>query len=228
MTESRNLCRVTDTNRRRKLLKQGRLPVVSFISGMPRTKHDLSSFTMDLSLVTVSIFLLTFLIIKKIYKIKIFINKIRIYTLIILQEGMMLITVTGLFKELHSKENKEQLRYFHRTFIIVPEGAGFCISNEQLHVTNPTMNQEKQFDCAAPVVQPTPGPSTAPVPVVSSVPLTEEVKQQMTMTLSQQTNMNIEWSLKCLEEVQWNFENARAAFQEAYSLGKIPPTAFMK
>ena len=52
--ENRNLIRNTDSNRRRKLLKVGRLPVVSFISEMPRTKHDLSSFTMDLNLATVS------------------------------------------------------------------------------------------------------------------------------------------------------------------------------
>ncbi|XP_011502457.1 PREDICTED: nuclear RNA export factor 1 [Ceratosolen solmsi marchali] len=192
--ENRNLYRIIDSNRRRKLLKQGRLPVVSFISEMPRTKHDLTSFTMDLSLVT---------------------------------DRMMLITVTGLFKELHSKDNKEHLRYFNRTFIIVPEGVGFCISNEQLHISNPTMNQEKQFSSIPLIIQPTAGPST-PSTLVNSVPLTEEVKQQMTMTLSQQTNMNIEWSLKCLEEVQWNFENARVAFQEAFSLGKIPPTAFTK
>ncbi|OXU19868.1 hypothetical protein TSAR_011956 [Trichomalopsis sarcophagae] len=200
LTESRNLKRVSDGRLRRKLLKMGRLPVVSFISEMPRTKHDLGSFTMDLSLVT---------------------------------DGMMLITVTGLFQEFQTKENKDQLRYFNRTFIIVPEGAGFCISNEQLHIGNPTMVQEKQFNSAASTAaQPTPGPSTAvavaATALASAVPLTEEVKNQMTMTLSQQTNMNFEWSFKCLEEVQWHFENARAAFQEAYSLGKIPATAFTK
>ncbi|KAJ8666848.1 hypothetical protein QAD02_008510 [Eretmocerus hayati] len=184
--ENRNLCRINDPIRRRKLLKQGRLPVVSFLSEMPRTKHDLSSFTMDLSLVT---------------------------------EGMMVITVTGLFKEL-SKDNKDVIRYFDRTFIIVPEGTGFCISNEQLHITSPTSAQEKQFNHAVQIAQPTPGPSAAP--------LSEEVKQQMTLTLSQETNMNIEWSLKCLEEVNWNYDNARAAFQEAFSSGKIPPHAFTK
>jgi nuclear RNA export factor len=138
----------------------------------------------------------------------------------------MLISVTGLFKEFYNKDNKEQLRYFNRTFIIIPEGVGFCISNEQLHISNPTINQEKQFSSIPLIIQPTAGPSATSA--VSSVTLTEEVKQQMTITLSQQTNMNIEWSLKCLEEVQWNFENARAAFQEAFELGKIPPTAFTK
>lgn len=40
--------------RRQKLLKHGRLPVVSFISEMPRTKHFLDTFTMDIALATVS------------------------------------------------------------------------------------------------------------------------------------------------------------------------------
>lgn len=156
------------------------------------------------------------------------INKyINICIIFFIQDEMLLITVTGFFKEFHYKENKESWRYFNRTFMIVPEGSGFCISNEQLHINNPTFNQEKLVNLVT-VTQPTPGTSSTSTSINSNIQLTEEMKQQMTVTLSQQTNMNIEWSLKCLEEVQWNFENARAAFQEAFTLGKIPPTAFIK
>lgn len=164
---------------------------------------------------------------------------------------MLLITVTGFFKEIYNKENKDTWRFFNRTFMIVPEGSGFCISNEQVHISNPTLNQEKYVNCTVlattatsatattttssstnnntttTTTEPIPGPSSS-IPVSSSMSLSEEMKQQMTVTLSQQTNMNFEWSLKCLEEVQWDFENARAAFQEAFSLGKIPPNAFTK
>lgn len=42
--------------------------------------------------------------------------------------------VSGLFKELDSDETKP-VRYFHRQFIIVPNGSGFCIKNELLLVT---------------------------------------------------------------------------------------------
>lgn len=52
--ENRNLFRIYDTTRRQKLLKHGRLPVVSFISEMPRTRHFLDTFTMDIALATVS------------------------------------------------------------------------------------------------------------------------------------------------------------------------------
>lgn len=51
---SRNLFRVYDTVRRQKLLKYGRLPVVSFISEMPQTRHFPDTFTMDIALATVS------------------------------------------------------------------------------------------------------------------------------------------------------------------------------
>lgn len=53
-TDNRNLLRVQDTERRHRLLRQGNLSVVSFISEMPKTKHDIQSFTVDLSLFTVS------------------------------------------------------------------------------------------------------------------------------------------------------------------------------
>lgn len=55
-SENRNLCRIVDSNKRRKLLKKGKLAVVSYISDIPRTEHDVNSFTMDISLITGSIF----------------------------------------------------------------------------------------------------------------------------------------------------------------------------
>ncbi|XP_017875775.1 nuclear RNA export factor 1-like [Ceratina calcarata] len=196
LMENRNLYRVNDTNKRQKLLKQGRLPVVSFISEMPQTSHYLNTFTMDISLIT---------------------------------EGIMLITVTGLFKELEKRE--QHVRYFNRTFIIVPEGNGYCIRNEQLHISQPTDAQLKQLDnpVVAHVTSPSSEiPSSSGVVKPTSGPIREDMKQQMTMSLSQQTNMNLEWSLKCLEEVSWNYDNALAAFQEFYKRGQIPPEAFNK
>ncbi|KAK2589192.1 hypothetical protein KPH14_002004 [Odynerus spinipes] len=197
LLENRNLFRINDTNKRQKLLKQGRLPVVSFISEMPRTRHYLNTFTMDINLIT---------------------------------EGIMLITVTGLFKELNTKD--EAVRYFNRTFIIVPKGNGYCILNEQLHISHPTETQQKFVLNNPPETQiaensSTPKTSNSNIETTGSQ-LPEDVKQQMTLTLSQQTNMNLEWSLKCLQEVQWNYENALSAFQEFFKRGQIPSEAFTK
>lgn len=142
----------------------------------------------------------------------------------------MLTTVTGLFKELDKKE--QPIRYFNRTFIIVPEGSGYCIRNEQLHISQPTDTQLRQLNNQNSETQITnPGsytPSSSGTAKSLSVQLPEDVKQQMTMTLSQQTNMNLEWSLKCLEEVLWNYDNALSAFQEFYKRGQIPAEAFNK
>lgn len=141
----------------------------------------------------------------------------------------MLITVTGLFKELDKKE--QPIRYFNRTFIIVPEGNGYCIRNEQLHISQPTDAQLKQLSSQPQAQMTDPGSQT---PSISgnekslTVQLPEDVKQQMTVTLSQQTNMNLEWSLKCLEEVSWNYDNALSAFQEFYKRGQVPAEAFNK
>lgn len=50
MKNSRNLKRVTDPERRSSFLKHSRLSVVAFLNELPSTKHDLSSFTIDVSL----------------------------------------------------------------------------------------------------------------------------------------------------------------------------------
>ena len=71
----------------------------------------------------------------------------------------MLITLTGLFKEKDSsKDKKDLIRYFNRTFIITPVGAGYCIINEQLRISEPTSAQEKEFN--TPVNNPVPQNAT--------------------------------------------------------------------
>ncbi|XP_011168570.1 nuclear RNA export factor 1 [Solenopsis invicta] len=198
LMENRNLFRITDTIKRQKLLKQGRLPVVSFVSEMPRTKHLLNTFTMDISLAT---------------------------------QTMMFITITGYFQEVDNKD--EPIRYFNRTFIIVPEGGGYCIRNEQLHISQPTEAQLKQLHQQLSQLNNQQTQLTTPaLESIETKPmateLSDDIKQQMTMTLSQHTNMNLEWSLKCLQETQWNYDNALSAFQEFYKRGQIPPEAFTK
>ena len=65
---------------------------------------------------------------------------------------------------------------------------------------------------------------TEPLPVQ----LPEDVKQEMTMKLSQQTNMNLQWSLKCLEELSWNYDNAFSVYEMFKKQSQIPAVAFSK
>lgn len=141
---------------------------------------------------------------------------------------MMFITITGYFQELDNKE--EPIRHFNRTFIIVPEGEGYCIRNEQLHISQPPEAQLKQLhQLSNQQTQPvTPALGSVEVAKPMATELSDDIKQQMTMTLSQQTNMNLEWSLKCLQETQWNYNNAFSAFQKFYERGLIPSEAFTK
>lgn len=56
---------------------------------------------------------------------------------------MLTLIVTGMYKELRTSHKVPPIRHFYRTFVIVPAGSGFCIINEQLHVTNATDEQIK-------------------------------------------------------------------------------------
>ncbi|KAM8716748.1 hypothetical protein ACLKA7_003596 [Drosophila subpalustris] len=49
---------------------------------------------------------------------------------------MMVFTVTGLFKELTADPDAYELRHFVRSFVVVPQNAGFCIRNETVFITS--------------------------------------------------------------------------------------------
>lgn len=54
-----------------------------------------------------------------------------------------MLSVTGIFRELESGQKTAPMRAFSRVLVIVPAGSGFCIINEQLHITNATESQIK-------------------------------------------------------------------------------------
>jgi hypothetical protein len=55
---------------------------------------------------------------------------------------MIVVSVTGLFRELEPARD-QPVRSFHRVFTIVPLGDGYCITKEELCVTNATDDQRK-------------------------------------------------------------------------------------
>jgi nuclear RNA export factor len=59
MEESRNLKRITTEHKRLKLLRKGRLPIVSFMSGLPKTQHDPTTFTLDLPFTSETLMIFT-------------------------------------------------------------------------------------------------------------------------------------------------------------------------
>lgn len=207
LTYNRNLTSKRDLDTRCRFLKMGRLPVVSFLSELPNTKHDPQTFVVDLTLFT---------------------------------PQLILLTVTGVFKERKPAVINEPYRSFQRSLVIVPSGGGFCIRNEVIHINNATRIQEEKafkdpasngFQPAAAVVAP---PAAAvPVPPVVAVPPVvggpdDNTKLQMVQAMAAHSNMNLEWSRKCLEETNWDFERAGFAFTELHKQNRIPPEAFVK
>ncbi|XP_062713191.1 nuclear RNA export factor 1 [Aedes albopictus] len=199
---NRNLNQKRDLDTRCRTLKMGRLPVVTFLSELPKTKHDPLTFVVDLTLFT---------------------------------PQLILLTVTGVFKERKVAVINEPYRSFQRSLVIVPSGSGFCIRNEMIHINNATRIQEdKAFKdpassgfqapaTAAPV-------ATVPIPVAPVVPpvVDDNTKLQMVQAMAAHSNMNLEWSRKCLEETNWDFERAGFAFTELHKQNRIPPEAFVK
>lgn len=141
---------------------------------------------------------------------------------------MIVLTVTGLFKERNPNPKAEYARIFQKTMVIVPNNNGFCIRNEMLHINNASQTQARDAFKDI-VVAPPPAPTIPTVanPTVSQQP-DEATKMQMIQEMSRHSNMNIEWSRKCLEETQWNFQRAGFVFSQLFKENKIPPEAFVK
>ncbi|KAI4502744.1 hypothetical protein M0802_001788 [Mischocyttarus mexicanus] len=139
---------------------------------------------------------------------------------------MITIHIKGLFNEINGP-----LYQFVRIFTIVSKGRDYCICIEKFHISPSTEEQQKIFlhnNFLKQQISTVPSGSTSrSLSEVQSVQLPEDVKQQMIKTINQQTNMNLTWSQKCLEDVNWNYEKAIVAFQNAFKLNKIPQEAYV-
>jgi len=196
--DSRNLKRLDDINRRSRLLQQGKIDIVSFLTKLPKTLHDPRSLVVDVPVAS---------------------------------SNLIVASITGVFRE--RGERNALIRAFQRVFVIVPGSTGFCIVNEQLHVTSATSEQIKSTfkdpivpsNVSTAASLPTPHPVE---PKIQSPVVDHAVKEQMILSFAEQSGMNINWSLKCLEENGWNFEHAAYVFSELKKNNQIPPEAFIK
>ncbi|XP_023562769.1 nuclear RNA export factor 1 [Octodon degus] len=125
--------------------------------------------------------------------------------------------VNGVFKEVDGKA-RDSLRAFTRTFIAVPaSSSGLCIVNDELFVRNASPEEVQRA-----FAMPAPTPSSSPVPTLSPE------QQEMLQTFSTQSGMNLEWSQKCLQDNNWDFNRAAQAFTHLKAKGEIPEVAFLK
>ncbi|GIY46582.1 nuclear RNA export factor 1 [Caerostris extrusa] len=183
--DNRNLLKVTDFSQRFKLLKQGRLSIVTALSDLPQTMHDPTSFSMDIFHIS---------------------------------SWLMCFSVVGVFKEVGAEINNATLKTFYRTFVVVPQV--FVITNETLFIAHASQDQQaKAFKVPAPTPSPSPAPSTEES--------TANEKQLLVLALSKQTGMNVDFSTKCLQENDWDFQKSVAIFLQLKEGGKIPSEAFI-
>jgi len=82
ISDSRNLLRVKDSTKRQKLLYQGKMAVVTGLSKLPKTQHDPLSFTVDVTLFTVS------LIVSLIYCMVILLCSVHVLSDVMIAKGM--------------------------------------------------------------------------------------------------------------------------------------------
>uniref|UniRef100_A0A7N5ZY31 Nuclear RNA export factor 1 n=1 Tax=Anabas testudineus TaxID=64144 RepID=A0A7N5ZY31_ANATE len=170
--DSRNLKRIKDSTMRFRLLKHTRLNVVAFLNELPKTQHDIASFTVDVNTYT---------------------------------NTLLSFTVSGVFKEVAvDGKSRDSTMAFSRVFITVPAGnSGLCIVNDQLFIRMATTEEIRRA-----FVAPAPTPSSSPVPTLTSQ------QQEMLTAFSQKSGMNLEWSQKCLQDNEWDFNRAAQIFTQ--------------
>uniref|UniRef100_A0A8C4E1D7 Nuclear RNA export factor 1a n=1 Tax=Dicentrarchus labrax TaxID=13489 RepID=A0A8C4E1D7_DICLA len=128
-------------------------------------------------------------------------------------------TVSGVFKEVAvDGKSRESTMAFSRVFITVPAGStGLCIVNDQLFIRMATTEEIRRA-----FVAPAPTPSSSPVPTLTAP------QQEMLTAFSLKSGMNLEWSQKCLQDNEWDFNRAAQIFTQLKTEGKIPDVAFIK
>lgn len=192
--------------------------MVTFLSELPETQHDPQSFAVDLTVFTVS---------EIVWDVQFLANGEYCSPP---QPQMLVLTVTGVFKEKKKNSTITNLRSFQRTMVVVPSGSGFCIRNEVLNINNPTPSQvDKAFK--GPLAAASAPPAAALIAGVNpgaAVVVDDNTKLQMVQAMAASSNMNVDWSRKCLEETNWDFQRAGFVFAELHKQGKIPPEAFVK
>ncbi|XP_063245027.1 nuclear RNA export factor 1-like [Bacillus rossius redtenbacheri] len=139
------------------------------------------------------------------------------------KDNMLTIYVCGVFRE-PATTMEPLIRSFSRTFVLLEVKPNeFQVVNEMLHVVNATTAQVMEsFKYKRPPI------------VVQSIArnaaqnLTEVDKSQLVGILSDVTEMNRQWSRKCLEEAYWDIKDALISFTELYKRGRVPAEAFVK
>lgn len=133
----------------------------------------------------------------------------------------LLINVHGEFEENLPEFQGRAMRSFSRMFILGPGGA----NGPPIRVVSDLLS----LRAWSPLAQTTAVQAAPPVPAVPAPNariITDQQKQEFAGKLAVETGMNLQYSAMCLEEMDWNLEQAYIAFQA--NKANLPAEAFQK
>ncbi|XP_049287410.1 nuclear RNA export factor 1-like [Anopheles funestus] len=199
LSGQRNIKHKTDLDSRCRLLKQGRLQVVSHLSSLPLTKHDLPTFAVDLTLFTPHMLQLTVNGTFKERKGDASSDLLRSF-----QRTFVIVPANGGFCI------RNEMIHINIATRLQEEKCFKPVNSAAMAQTVAT-------------------PAPVAVPTIAAVPMVpdDNTKLQMIQALSVQTKMTTEWSKMCLQENNWDYQRAEFSFAELHKQNRIPPEAFI-
>ncbi|XP_017002287.3 nuclear RNA export factor 1 [Drosophila takahashii] len=254
---NRNLRRlVNGEDNRTRHLKYGRLACVSTLDEWPRTLHERRTFTVDLTIFNTSMMVFTVTgLFKELngeasasgsmsmqYELRHF---ARTYVVVPQNTGYCIRNETIFI----TNASQEQVREFKRSQH-QPAPGSMASTSTSATATSPQQQQPGTTGGLQGRLNPV-GVATGPVAILPGNPLAatspvnsgsaalsvgavapgvqdENTKMQMIQAMSAQSQMNVLWSRKCLEETNWDYNHAAFVFEQLFKENKIPPEAFVK
>uniref|UniRef100_A0A1I8A8L5 Nuclear RNA export factor 1 n=1 Tax=Steinernema glaseri TaxID=37863 RepID=A0A1I8A8L5_9BILA len=186
------------TRYREKIVRQGRMAIAAELSQMPLTTHIKDSFVLD------------------VFSIANFVG----------------FNIQGLFRDgTEAFKEDGRMNYFSRTFIVLPREEGkIVVVNDQLTVSAISDSTRTRYkNLLTKVIVSEQATEPAPVPSVPQAHAGYDrndpnIQEQMVAEFCRQSGLKPEWSRKCLEEFEWNYEAAGNRFLELKD--QIPAEAF--
>ncbi|KAK0407708.1 hypothetical protein QR680_003542 [Steinernema hermaphroditum] len=189
---------------REKIVRTGRMAIAAELSQMPLTTHIQDSFVLDIFSVC---------------------------------DDFLAFGLQGLFRDGTEAFNEEgRMNYFSRTFVVLPRGEGrVVVVNDQLTVSAISDSTRTRYKnlltkvivSEQQVSEPTVPPAAAQ-PAQPAQPAYDRndpnIQEQMVVEFSRQSGLKPNWSRKCLEDLEWDYEAAGNRFMALRA--QIPPEAF--
>ncbi|XP_066450560.1 nuclear RNA export factor 1-like [Eleutherodactylus coqui] len=129
--------------------------------------------------------------------------------------SMMCFTVEGKFREVDASCSKKPFIPFRRTFIVVPVSENSAqILNDQMVILNSYVGPHETSSCVS---------NESSSAICQAPPTTAN---DLVRLFSKYTGMKLDWADKCLQDNNWNLQQAKEVFIHLKNGGVIPREAF--